>query len=289
MTRLKVIVILANMMVISTFSVSLAQDDIEIWKKFVAILREGKFPKQMIRPYHESLREPLVGFLDQMRESASWQEWEASPEIYRVENQVHFLIPLSFENQKGTYCFSFVVDGTKWYFQHLEFITIRLDKVTSLPASRFPDLPEETKAWMRAEIRVSQQVRLFNLLAREKGREFALGWFKDGAGYALAARSWVPFFPIPRAFILYLCWEQSNLRGNEVTLELLDDRQAVVRMRPIYFDLFESSGHLKQQISFDDYRAIFETIWHDRARNAEWELTIKYGIKEIVLHFKKQE
>ncbi|MCI0691655.1 hypothetical protein L0337_06555 [candidate division KSB1 bacterium] len=154
-----------------------------------------------------------------MREKASWEEWEASPEIYRVNNQVHFLISLSFDNQKGMFCFSFLSEGKNWYFQHLETITIRLDEISSLPTSKFPDLPEEQKAWMREEIRVSHQVRLFNLLAKEQGREFAFNWFKDGAGYSLAARTWVPFFPTAKAFILYLCWEQSNLLGNKVTLE----------------------------------------------------------------------
>jgi len=288
MKRSTLITIVMSLVLTFLSDVALAQDDIEIWKDFVRVLKKGKFSKQMIRPYHKSLSEPLFGFLEQMRKKASWEEWETSPEIYRVEDQVHFLIPLSFDNQKATYCFSFLSEGKNWYFQHLEAITIRLDKISSLPTSKFPDLPEETKAWMREEFRVSHQVRLFNLFVGEKGREFAFNWFRDGAGYSLAARSWVPFFPIEKAFILYLCWEQSNLRGNEVTLEELDDRQAVVRIKPIYFDLYKGSGHLNQQISFEDYRKLFETIWQDRAINAGWELKIQYKEEEVIFNFTKR-
>ncbi len=265
-----------------------AQGDLEIWREFVGTLKQGELPKEKIRPYHESLSEPLLGFLRQMREKAAWEEWEANPEIFRVNQQAHFLISLSFDNQRGSYCFSFIIEGKAWYFQHLEFITIRLDQISSLPASAFPDLPEEKKMWIREEFRVSHLVRLFNLLAQEKGREFAFNWLKDGAGYALAARAWVPFFPSAKAFILYLCWEQSNLLGNKVTLEKLNDDQATVSMRPLYFDLYKATAHLKQQISFEEYRHLFETIWHDRAMSAGWELTIAYEGEEVVFNFKKK-
>jgi hypothetical protein len=170
----------------------------------------------------------------------------------------------------------------------MESITVRLDKISSLPASTFPDLPEEKKGWMREEIRVSNQVNLFNLLSKEKGREFAFNWFKDGPGYLLTAKAWVPFYPVRKALILYLCWEQANLNGNKVTLEQLDDNQAKVLMNPIYFKLYKQAGHLYQQISSEDYRRIFETIWHDRATSAGWELTIEYKGEETILNFKKK-
>lgn len=65
------------------------------------------------------------------------------------------------------------------------------------------------------ELQVSRDVWLLNALAAEKGRDSALDWFKDGAGYALAARVWVPFVSPSRAFVLYLCWEQANLNEGE--------------------------------------------------------------------------
>jgi len=87
-----------------------------------------------------------------------------------------------------------------------------------------------------------------------------LNWLKDGAGYFLAAKTWVPFVEPEKAFILHLCWEQANLRRNKVTLEKLDENAAMIRIRPLLSDIYLQASHLKQQISFDDYVQIFATI-----------------------------
>ena len=48
----------------------------------------------------------------------------------------------------------------------------------------------------------------------------------------------------------------------------------------------------RQQIPFEDYTKIFETIWQDRARAAGWTLEIEYGnegfrASECRLRFKR--
>ena len=134
---------------------------------------------------------------------------------------------------------------------------------------------------------MSKQVRLFNFLSEEKGRDFAFDWFKDGPGYFSASQVRVPFVEPSKAFILYLCWEQANLRGNHVTLEKLNDNEAFVRMELIYFGLYKAAAHLKEQISYDDYRQIFETTWHDRAEKAGWKLKITYREEKCLFHFTK--
>jgi hypothetical protein len=265
------------------------QDELEIWQEFVTALKKGEITSDNIHPYYENLREPILEFLRQIREEAQWAEFEAIPEIHRVGDQVHYLIALTLDGQKCTYCFTILVKENKWYFQHLESITLRLDKITSLPTSTFPDIPEGEKFHIREEIRASEHVRLFNFLAKEKGKEFAFNWFSDGAGYYLAAKVWVPFLPASKAFILYACWEQSNLRGNKVTLEKLNDNEASFRLRSTYLELYKITGHLKQQISFEDYRQIFNTIWLDRANNAGWDLEITYEQGECILHFNKKQ
>lgn len=68
-----------------------------------------------------------------------------------------------------------------------------------------------------------------------------------------------------------------NPYGATVRLEKLTDEDAVVRLSPIYLTLYEAAAHLKGQISIDDYREIFETIWTDRARAAGWSLKIEYS------------
>jgi len=263
-----------------------SQDDIRVWRQFVEVLKKGQVTVDMVRPYPEMapLKEKLMEFLSIMRDKAVWQEWQATPECYRVDNHLHYLIPLTFDGEKNTYCFTFLTEGQNWYFRHLEAITIRLDKITGLPTSQFPDLPEQEKAWLRQEGYWSEQVRLFNYLAKEKGKNFAFTWFADGQGYLLAAKAQVPFLPPEKAFVLYLCWEQAKLCGSSVTLQKLDDKEAYVRIKPIYFQLYEKTGHLKQQISFENYRKIFETKWQDRANKAGWDLNIIYGDGECTFH-----
>ena len=267
-------------------------DDLVIWKEFVAAMKAGGPGSDRVRPYYEELRAPILGFLKEMREKAAWAEWDRTPECHRLGDHVHFLIRLTFNGRPATYCWTFLVDGGAWYFRHLEAITIRLDRTGPLPASTFPDVDEETKAHIREETSWSREIRLFNLLSEIKGKAFAFDFFKDGDGYFLAARTWVPFVEPRRAFILYACWEQANLRGNKVTLEKLDDQEALVKMSTYYFGLYRASAHLARQVAFKDYAKIFETIWQDRARAAGWTLDIEYGnegfrASECRLRFKK--
>ncbi len=264
-----------------------AQTQMTVWKQFVADLKQGKVTTERIRPYKESLRAPLMGYLSTIREKASREELDAVPEVHQVGNRLHYLLPLTLDGEKATYCFTFVTEGDQWYFQHLDSIFIRLDRTAAPPVSTFPDVPEAEKARIREEIDTSAKVQLFAMLAKEKGRDFAFDWFKDGYGYLLAARVWVPFLPPSRAFILYACWEQANLRGNRVTLEKLDDTQAIVRMDLRYFKLYQEAAHLPQQISFADYRRIFETVWQDRAKAAGWNLTTNCTGAECVFNFRK--
>ena len=224
-----------------------------------------------------------------MRAAADWTEWKRTPEQYGVGEQLHFLARLTFHGHAATYCFSFVTTTNTWRFQHLEAITLRLDKLDAPPTSRFPDLPEVEKMWMREEFDVTRDVQWLKALTREKGWDAALPWFADGAGYALASRAWVPFVSPDRAFILYLCWEQARLHGTEVTLVTLKAAEAVVRLRPIYFQLYSRSAHLGQQMSLPDFRRLFEYRWQDRAKNAGWSLSITYEGEDCVLRFSKSD
>ncbi|MFC1888616.1 hypothetical protein ACFL4G_02555 [Thermodesulfobacteriota bacterium] len=259
--------------------------DLAAWHQFVDVLRSQPFPTERVRPYEESLREPLLGFLEVMRERANWEEWTKDPEVFRIDDRIHFLLPLTFDGQASTYCLSFIMEEGKWYFQHLEAIFLRLDALGALPVSGFPDLPEPTKAWMRAEIEVSRDVWLYNTLAAEKGRVAALNWFRDGAGYALAARSWVPFVSPEQAFVLYACWEQANLRGNALVLETLADNEAVIRFTPMFLLLYKKTAHLRQQIAYEDYVDLFEFRWRDRAASAGWDVEFHYDASECVMRF----
>ena len=111
---------------------------------------------------------------------------------------------------------------------------------------------------------------------------------KDGGGYFLGAKTWVPFAEPHKAFVLYLCWEQARLRGNDVVLHALTDSTAVVEIQSHYFALYDIAGHLKPVIPASEYREIFETIWQDRADKAGWQLKIVHGESYTsTFHFKR--
>jgi len=262
------------------------QDNIVIWKEFVSAVKEGRVTADMVRPYEglpkDVLLKQLADFKGYHDKYKSWKEWD-NPEVHPVGNQVHYVVTFTWGGQtKSDFCFTLLREAGNWYYRHVENIFIRLDRVNSFPASEFPDLPAETKAWQREENYWSQMVSFNGVLSRDKGRDFLPNLLKDGAGYYLAAKTWVPFVAPERAFILYLCWEQSRLRGNAVTLESLTDRAAAVRIKPQFFALYKRAGHLKGQIQFEDYRRIFEILWQDRAAAAGWKLDIRYEDPECL-------
>lgn len=292
MKKSAILLITVCLLVLVTSNPADAQDELKIWKEFVTALMNNEMTLERIRPFGSIPKETLMGWLNSIKEKASLKELEAEPEYFRVDNKVHFILPLTYEGPQVDYCFTFLTEGDKWYFHLLEAIFIRLDETPAPPTSEFPDVTEGQKAWDREEWRVSKQVSLFNFLSEEKGKDFAFNWFRDGRGYFSASQVRVPFVTPKKAFILYLCWEQANLRGNNVTLEKLNDDEAFVRMELIYFALYKMASHLKEQISYEDYRRIFETIWQDRAEKAGWKLNITYEEKaykgeKCFFHFTK--
>ena len=270
-------------------------DDRAIWKEFVAALKTGRFTIEQVRPLYGVPKETLFKWIMERKEVAdthsTWVEWE-NPEVFPSENLVNYVLSLSSgPGQKSGLCISLVKEGQRWYFGAMEGILIRLDQTPAPPTSDFPDLPAETKAWQREEIYWSQIVYFYTVLAPARGKEAFFSLLKDGAGYFVGAKTWVPFLPPQRAFILYLCWEQSRLRENLVVLEKLTDEEAIVSLQAHFFFLYKRTGHLRTQIPFEDYRRLFETIWQDRALAAGWNLEIEYKDPEclqVVLHFTKK-
>ena len=261
-----------------------AQQDEQVWRDFVRELRGNQLAGDHLRPAY--MTKPVMQqFLETMRAKADWREWETTPEVHRRGETVYYILPLTFDGRNQTFCFTFVTTREGWYLQHFESILLRLDELGPPPVSVFPDLEDTQKQWMREETAVSEQVRLFNWLVQEKGKQAALDWFRDGPGYAISAVTWVPLVPAHRSFILYLCWEQTRLRGGKATLERLEDSSAIVSLEPLYFRLYAETAHLRQQISKQDFRAIFDTVWHDRAAAAGWSLDMKCEETRCVLSF----
>jgi hypothetical protein len=266
--------------------------DLVIWKEFVLLLKADALPLDRIQSGDIRTPESRLAGLKDFVKGTDWTEWEAAPEVVRHGNLVSFITTLGkSRNSPWKYIFCFAVEEGRWSFRFMEGIFIRLDQIGDLPADAagFPDLPEDRKHWMRQEYYWSKMVWLYNEMTRLKGTDYALSLFRDGAGYALAATVWIPFYPTHRAFILYLCWEQAKLQGNKVTLEKLDDNEAVVRFDDNqYFALYQQASHLKEQIALGDYIGIFEAIWQDRARAAGWDLQIDGQGRQIFLRFSRK-
>ncbi len=270
-------------------------DDLAIWKEFVSALKAGTLTVNQIRPLYGTDKELHLKWLKELMKATSdhgaLSDWNA-PEIIPVGNLVHFVVKLRIGREMTTErSLSFIKEGDRWYFGHMENIMIRLDRLPPPPTSEFPPLPEETMTWQRNETLWSDLIRIYLTTAEKNGKDFALNLFETGAGYFVGAKSWVPFVPPARAFILYLCWAESRLYGNLVTLEKLTDEEAVVSLQTHFFFLYKRSGHLRQWLPFEEYRTIFETIWQDRAANAGWKLAIEYKDPEclqVVFHFMKR-
>jgi hypothetical protein len=258
------------------------ENDLKIWQEFVTLLHNDQMTVAKIKGEYAS-DERLLEFINSIKSRHSYKEMISDPEIFRVENKRHFLISLQEKTTQVDYLFSFIIEDSQWYFNHLEAIFIRLDKIGALPTSEFPDLTENQKIWARNEIRVSKMIQLWSYLKNWRGKEAAFNYFKDGPGFFVGAKTWVPFVPPHKAFILYLCWFQSNLYGNQLALVKLEDNEAVVEMQPLYFLLYSRASHIKPQISWEDYRNLFETIWTDRAEAAGWKLTIEYQENDICI------
>jgi len=177
--------------VLMTANTNYSQDKLAIWTEFVSSLKNKNITIERIKPYEKLSPDVIFGFLELIQEKASWKEFETTPEVHEVDQHVHYLIPLTFDNHKTTYCFTFLKEDKKWYFRHLEAIFIRLDRLSSIPTSEFPDVDEEMKDYMREEIFWSREIHLFNRIAKEKGEEIAYNYFIDGAGYFIAAKTFL--------------------------------------------------------------------------------------------------
>ena len=281
---------LAALIVIAVLFVSTPAagvEDTAVWQEFATDLKNRALSVERIRPYEGLSAETILGWLNTLGAEVTQEQLSRVPEMHRIRDHLHCLLVLP----EVTYCLTFLVERDTWYFRHIENIFIRLDQIDPLPTSSFPDISEEQKSWIREELYWSQQVYFYGLISAEKGEVAALDLYRDGLGYALAAKTWVPFAEPRKAFILYACWEQSNLRGNGVVLEKLTDDSATIHFPRIqFFEIYEHSIHLREQIPFENYNRIFETIWQDRATNAGWKLRIENSPEgDKVFHFSTRD
>jgi hypothetical protein len=123
-----------------------AQDADSTRHGFTTVLLRDEITADRLRPYYPSLTEPILSLLADLRQGMPAEHWERSPEVYRVDNLIYYLFPVVRNADTTVFCFTRKLEGKTWYSCHMENIFIRLDKISVLPASTFPDIREE-KYW----------------------------------------------------------------------------------------------------------------------------------------------
>jgi len=184
----------------------------------------------------------------------------------------------------GEYRFDFYAEDDKWKLYFIECITLPVESIEP-PYATFVPLPEQ-EAWIKAEREVSRTVYFYSKLRDLHGADEALTWFADGAGEFLCAKSWVPYYKDGKAFVAYCAWIESRINGERVSIDEFSDARCVLRFAGhLWFRVYNGAGHIKARISLDEYRALFEYIWTDRAYCAGWDIAFEYQGEETVLVF----
>jgi hypothetical protein len=258
-----------------------------LWNALTLKLASGGWSEQDVHPLAAGMTGLLVPVLNRFAQSFKSGAGGQLRRVIETGNTVHFLFNIGSDE----YCASVLLVNGCWYFHHLEAISIDLSNPPELPCTgaSLPGLPEQQLDWMREEAAMTERVRLFNFLAAQKSRACALDWFRDGAGFALAARAWIPYFEPRLALLWYAAWSETYLHGNPVTVLRIDENNSTIRLAdPLHWRLYRQTVHLKAQIGEPDYEALFDIVWQDRAKCAGWSLDIVRDERGIDLRFTSQ-
>jgi hypothetical protein len=187
------------------------------------------------------------------------------------------------------YRFDFEVNKEKWKLCYIECITLPLSNINNFPYDSFIPLSGKEN-WIKAEKSISKMIYFFCKLRKIFNFDEALLWLNDGAGEFLCARSWVPFYKDSKSFILYSSWIENRINGENVSVEIFSDEKCVMRFKQhLWFKIYHATGHFRTQLSFDDYKKIFESIWQDRAFHSGWNIMFEYEGYDTILTFMARE
>jgi hypothetical protein len=78
-------------------------DPLCVWQEFLSQMREETLLAERICPYDESLLQPLQSVLSKLRPRLIAQDTDRTPEIFLCGNQVHYILPLRFEEKNEQY------------------------------------------------------------------------------------------------------------------------------------------------------------------------------------------
>jgi hypothetical protein len=157
----------------------------------------------------------------------------------------------------------------------------------ALPLTVFKPLPEK-ESWIRNEKNVSKLVYFYTRFKELLGSEKAKDMFLDGAGEFIGARSWVPYYDDPQAYILYAGWIENRINNETVSLDEFSENKCVITFHDhIWRKLYHQTGHLRTMIDYIEYMELFEYIWRDRAGQSGWNIDFTYSESDTVMTFTK--
>jgi len=173
------------------------------------------------------------------------------------------------------YRFDFITDmDGKWRICFVECITLPVHDITELPYANFNRYAKES--WIRAENNISRMIYQYVTVK-------SFDFFRDGGGNVLAAESWVPFYTKRKAFIAYNAWYECRINGEHVIIDEFDDDICILRFTDhLWLRVYNAATHIKTVIPFEEYMALFEYIWNDRATAAGWKINYTYDFDKNI-------
>ena len=246
-----------------------------IWSEFTEKLRSDSLDEN-------DFADDMKPFLSGDAAKSRCEKFMNSP-ARMIDGEYKKIVILSCPDDE--YRFDFLVNNGKWQLCFIEGITLPVSDINSFPYNSFSALPEK-EAWINAERNISKIVYFFCKLKDAFGFDEALPWFNDGAGEFLCAKSWVPFYEGARAFIMYCCWIENRINGENVSIDIFSDVKCVICFTDhLWFKVYHAAGHIKTQLPLEEYKCLFEHIWRDRAVNSGWNVDFEYDGNDTVLSF----
>lgn len=253
----------------------------KIWIEFCNKMRQGKLCEN---DFVDETRLFLFPLLCGTNASQRRERFLESPyEVFGNGTKWSVLLHCSDDD----YRFDFLLIEKQWKLSFIECITLPISDISDLPYVDFKTLPEK-ETDIRCEKEISKQIFLYNQFKKLIGQQKAMEMFYDGAGEALCARSWVPFYSDQLTYIAYFAWMQNRIYGEKVEIVKFDEQSCCLRFcQHLWRKMYIITTHLQKMINYEEYISLFESIWRNRASECGWSLQFIYHGEDTELVFSK--
>ena len=252
-----------------------------VWSEFIEKLRTDTLTESdcmpidghyhglyVLRPEFSESRKALY--------SMPIPEWEYGEDrlIFFVQEPPHFPRPLRFD---------FVFESGHWFIKWVEGMTLPIKKIDELPFNDFPELDQFLLGMAHADIYYTQRAITFVRIKEDESLPAALSFFEDNLGSNSGA--WLPYFKESKSLVLLLAWIERRLNHETVSIERFSERDCIVRYHNhIWFRHYQISTHMREIITKEDHRLLFEHVWKTRAAQGGWTTKFEYVGHDTIVH-----